>query len=530
MSVAATETPPSSQRPNTSISSRWPALDIAMLIVVLLFAAWLRHAAMDRSLTYDELWHLGLSTGRGSPIGQIEPDRVYLDPPRQTLLDGAPPFYRIWTHMDGVLHPPLYVVTLRMWRDVFGGSDTVAQAYSIAWSLVALGFVFASVRLATDRYAAFIVTLAMAVAPTQIYFATAVRGYEMLLGLSAVAVWLMLRIECLRPTRRRALCLAALTLPLLLTHYFAIGAAAAIIAFGFSRAIGHRAAFAFSLAVSAMVYAIIWLPFALRQIDDIGSGDAFLKVAHVNAFYESITLLAVPGRLIVDAPTATYFSIAGAAGAVLLVAGILASFRGRPRAAIPLTLWLIGTIGFIALLDFTRSTRHSLYIRYFAVATPAVFVLVAVLGHAMHRRFGIVAGGLLLIIAIAVPKPADGVMNDSPDHSMIARTLSHVSEPSEAVLIYNAIGPTDFGDSVFIHCSHEPGFFPRPMMKLTSPLSPDAAAALPRRAWLVVPKVVPMVDASDVAKMFPGARVLGSEEVPLQAMLFHLDLRPGTSP
>jgi hypothetical protein len=526
MSVVATETPPLSATPNASVPARWSGVDVALLVIVLLVAGWLRYTGTQRSLTYDELWHLGLSTGRGSPIGQIEADRLYLDPPRQTSLDGAPPFYQVWTHMDGVLHPPLYVLTLRMWRDVFGGSDAAAQSYSIVWSLVALGFVFATVRMATDRYAVPVIALAMAIAPTQIYFATAVRGYEMLLGLSAVAVWLMMRIERLGPTRRRTICLAAMSLPLLLTHYFALGAVAAIVAYGFWRAVDQRAVFTVTLAAVVAIYAIVWLPFAIRQIDDIGSGDAFLKVEHVNVFYESITLLAVPGRLIVDAPSATYFSCAGAAGAVLLVAGVILSLRGRPRAAIPLALWLICTIGFLAVLDVARSTRHSLYIRYFAVATPAAFALVAVLGRAVRQRFDIAAGVALLIVAIAVPKPAGGVMNDSPDYSMIARSLAHVSEPGEAVLIHGAIGPTDFGDGVFIHCSHEPGFFPRPIMKIVSPLSAEAIAALPRRAWLVVPKVA----TGDLSKMFPGARVLGSEEVPSQAMLFHLDLRPDATP
>ena len=37
-----------------------------------------------------------------------------------------------------------------------------------------------------------------------VYFALAVRGYEMLIGLGAIALWLMVRIEILGPTRRRA--------------------------------------------------------------------------------------------------------------------------------------------------------------------------------------------------------------------------------------------------------------------------------------------------------------------------------------
>jgi hypothetical protein len=512
---------PESSPPMVAPAMRWSGVEIALLLVVLLIATGFRFNVIQRSLTYDELWHLGLSTGRGSPVGQVVADHVYLDPPRQTSLENAPPFYRVWTHMDGVLHPPLYVITLRLWRDLFGESDAAARSYSIVWSLLAIGFMFATVRATTDRYAAAMVTLAMAVAPTQIYLGVTVRGYEMLLGMASIAIWLMTRVERLGPTRRRTIALAAMTLPLMLTHYFAAGAVGAIVVYGFWRLISHRVAFAISLAICAGAYAVAWLPFALRQLDALGTGDAFLKVTNFNAFHEAVAIFAVPARLLVDSPEAIW--VAGGAGVLLLVAAVAAWRWGGQPTALPLLIWIIGSIGFIAALDFSRATRHALFIRYFAIAAPAAFVLAAVVGRAIGRRFAVVGGAVLVIAAIVVPAPAGAVMNDSADYSMIARSLSRIATPDEAVLIWRATGTIDFSDSVFIHLSHEPGFFPRPVVKVESPLSADTLAMLPRRAWLVMPPV----DAGALAQMLPGAKVLGVEEVPSQAMLFHVELRPG---
>src|ERR1700733_2490552 len=104
--------------------------DLPILIVILLLAAGLRFLHINQnSLTFDEQWHLELSTGRGSPHVRLPQDVVIRDAPAVTSLVAAPPWYAVWTHMDFVVHPPLYCTSLRIWRDIFGGDDAAARSF-----------------------------------------------------------------------------------------------------------------------------------------------------------------------------------------------------------------------------------------------------------------------------------------------------------------------------------------------------------------------------------------------------------------
>jgi hypothetical protein len=490
-------------------SDAWSRRDFVLLVAVLAIAAVLRSAALDRSLPFDELWHLALSSGRGSPVGQIEPDRILFDPPKMTSLAGAPTFFRVWTHMDGVLHPPLYVVTLRIWRDVSGSSDAAAMSYSIAWSLVAVGFTFATVRLLSDRYAATLIALAMVAARTQMHFALAVRGYEMVIGLGAIALWIMVRIEVIGATRRHAVSLAAMTLPLLLTHYFAAGAVMAIAMYGLWRASGQRIAFVIALAACSLVYAAIWMPFALRQLDDVHTGDAFLRVDQFDAAVELLWIFGAPMRLIVDAsPTTTLAGVVGIVGAILLSATALR--RGRAAIVLPPALWLIGSLGLIAGLDATRLTRHAFFIRYLAIATPGAFVLVPAIGKVLGRWGAIVTSAAVLMLALAVRPAGPVVMEETPDYSATARWLAANASADEALLLYHGAAARDVGDMLFLHASHEPGLFPRPVVKVERPLSFETIGALPRRAWIVIP--YPSDDS--LAAIFRDPRILERVAMP----------------
>ena len=130
---------------------RWTALDIALLAGVLVLAFVLRVTHFDAELSLDELWHLGTTPGLGSPLGTVPSDVLLGGLASQTGLDNAAPFWKVWTGMDGVLHPPLYCLTLRLWREAFGQSDFSAHLYSTFWAMIAIGFLFATARLAMDR-------------------------------------------------------------------------------------------------------------------------------------------------------------------------------------------------------------------------------------------------------------------------------------------------------------------------------------------------------------------------------------------
>jgi len=63
-----------------------------LFLLILAAAAFLRVRRMGSdSLTFDEQWHLELSTGRGSPHVRLPQDVLIADAPDVTSLKGAPP-------------------------------------------------------------------------------------------------------------------------------------------------------------------------------------------------------------------------------------------------------------------------------------------------------------------------------------------------------------------------------------------------------------------------------------------------------
>src|SRR5256885_15757517 len=105
------------------MSGRWWIVLIAILV---LGGALRFERASYGSLTFDEQWHLELSTGRGSPHVRLPEDQLISDAPAVTSLGNAPPAWAGGAHMDRVVHPPLFVLGLRVWRNLFGGGGAPA--------------------------------------------------------------------------------------------------------------------------------------------------------------------------------------------------------------------------------------------------------------------------------------------------------------------------------------------------------------------------------------------------------------------
>src|SRR3954451_16584234 len=201
-STATTATNESEDAPHAPIARH--LFDVLAVLLLIGLAGWLR---IDRArfdgLTFDEQWHVELSTGRGSPHVTL-PNGVLVErAPAVTSLEGAAPFYAVWTHMSGVAHPPLFVSVLRLWRDVFGTGDMPAKTLSIVSSLVALALLYDAVRTVHGRPAAVWATLLFALAPAQIYLHQQVRGYAMAQMWACGAIAALARIDRYGVNRRR---------------------------------------------------------------------------------------------------------------------------------------------------------------------------------------------------------------------------------------------------------------------------------------------------------------------------------------
>lgn len=474
------------------------------LAAILAAAAFLRHQRIGHdAVSFDEMWHLVLSTGRGSPQMTMPADTVVRMERSISDLAGAPPWPAAWTHMDRVLHPPLFVMTMRWWREAFGPGDVAAQWYVAAWSIATIVAAAAFVRTLTGQRAAALWGAAiLAASPTQILLSQEVRAYPMLAGLTGCAMVIAARIETRGFSRWRAAVLATAMLAMMLTHYFALGPCLALAAWAVIRLRGRALAGTLTaFAAAAAVFAVAWGPFMLRQIPDIShTADPWLKDP---SRWSSLRRLAVmPMRLLVEAG---YQSWAWPAIGAVALAGVAVAVHRRREMLVP-ALWFAGGCGFLLALDVARSTRHLEFLRYSLVASPAVAAMLAMAFWSRSRgwlpHFGCAA---LVVLLLAFNRHAyrpDPL--DYADFRLVRRHMVQHVRPGEAMLFYS--GPQAkgyFNEILLLAATREPALFPRDVAKLSSPAGWELIESLPgETAWLYSGPI------DDVTGVLPGCRVI----------------------
>jgi|GEM_PF-2095058 len=460
----------------------WP--DVAAALACAVVALALRWHAAGHSLSMDELWHLAMSAGRSDDFTRWPVDVLVERPDSLTSLDTAAPPLAAWARFRAVLHPPLYVFTLRLWREVVGGGDWQAAMYSATYGVVAILFVFFAVRMQASRMLATVVGMAMAFAPVQIDLGTEVRSYALMMALSACAAWQMVRIETHGATAQGVWWLGLTMCPLMLTHYFAAGTCLAIVLWGILRLEGRflRQLLA-ATAVAAVSSAILWLPQGIGQVADVGAGDAYLKSPTPFWRHSLLSGLALPLRLLVYVPSRKF----AVPGSIVLVAVVVAGLRRRP-AIMPWALLLTVPIFTILVLDFLRGTQHAMFLRYAAaaaIAMPAAPVLAAA---SLRLSAGAVLGIAMMFLAAAgLGAPRD---IGSPYFNHMAEAFAPLIAASsrETPIVVHDTAELR-GMYSILEFSHVPGFFPRPVMRLqgrrSEAMGAIRGAAPDGRAWLV---------------------------------------------
>lgn len=473
---------PAAPGPGSSAPSRWA--DAAAAVACVALALVLRWFAAGHALSMDELWHLAMSAGRSDDWTGWPVDEVVVRPTSLTGLEHAAPPRAAWASFSEVLHPPLYMFTLRLWRELCGGGDRQAAMYSAACGGVAILFVFLAVRMQAGLPLAASVALAMAVSPVQIDLGTEVRSYALWMALSACAAWQMVRMETRGATPPAVWALGLTLCPLMLTHYFAAGTCLAAVIWGAirlpPRARLHLLA---ATAVAAAAAAVIWLPQGIGQLADLEAGDSYLKTPLPFWRRALPSGLALPLRLLVYVPSRKL----AVAGSAVLVGLAVAGLRRRP-ALLPWVLLLVVPILSILVLDAVRGTQNTVFLRYAAgaaVAVPAATVLAA----ASLRPAAALAVGVAFV---AVAAAGLGARRDigSPyyDHMLAPFVPVIEAAPREIPLVCDARAGLHAKGAI-LEFSHVPGFFPRPVMLLARPrpevMRPLREAAPAGRFWLV---------------------------------------------
>lgn len=448
----------------------------------------------------DELWHLALSAGHGEHM-ELPINEVVHDVPAWTSIKNAPPWYTLWTSMAYVVHPPLYVQTLRFWRELFGDSDGVAITYSLLWSIAAVIAVYFVGRIGFDRGIAFWSAMVMAVAPSQTYYALEIRAYAMLTVIAAAMLYVVFAIKRDGPQWRWCIALGATLLIAMLTHYFALGLCLA--AAGSALACSPRKQawrVAAACAAAGVVYAAVWMPWAWEQRNVVAESSLH---ALGDRPFSSVVVMALMGplRLIQDSlplPTRLNWPVA----AMVVVVPIIVAWRDRSlriliaAAMVPILLVLA--------VDAVKRTHTTLYIRYTAAAAPAAILMlvasVSILARRLHRSIPhLVLAACCVALVINPPAPD---RYDAPNFSPFDDALAPAIGRDTTIVIYAANVPSWIRWAMAIELTHIPGVFPRDLALIDRPLSPEQIARIrTRRVFLVE------FTARQPTELIPGGQV-----------------------
>ncbi len=195
-------------------------------MLLIIGAAALRLWGLTReALWFDEIWHVELSNGHGSEFAAIPIDQFIPRQENYVALSEARAWHSIPRHMEYVLHPPLYHLLLRGWREVVGDSPLRLRGFSVIASVLGVGLIFEAGRrtggVAVGMWAATMLALSM----TQIEQAQDGRGYTLLcaIGLATAMVANTLRVQrsSMRSEVLRCAVVATGAVMMMFTHYFA---------------------------------------------------------------------------------------------------------------------------------------------------------------------------------------------------------------------------------------------------------------------------------------------------------------------
>jgi hypothetical protein len=494
------------------MSARW----WITLAAILALAAALRIVrAGSGSLSFDEQWHLELSTGRGSPHVRLPDDVLIEQAPAVTSLKDAPPFWKVWTNMDFVVHPPLYCTLLRIWRDLFGRTDLPAQLFSITCSLLAISLLFDALRLQTGPAVAACAALILAIAPTQVLLAQQVRGYMLLEALAMGACAAGVRLEKHGFSRRRIIAFAACVLGMMLTHYLAVGACVALLAYLCIRTRGRARAAAILACISAAaVYAIIWGPFLWQQRANFsGTADPWLVEKSGNHFALTLSrAVGAPWLQLVQSPS-------GMLSIVVLIVILLAAVRLRGRRELLLWyLWLAGTTGLLLALDLVRSTRHLEFVRYNSLSAPAIAALIAAAlwPAASAWWWSLPAAAVIVCAAMS----SNAYLSEEPvDWRDLGRVIDQNSPPDEAIIFFAGAQPSWYREIFYLGAAHYSHAFPRPIVKLSHRASTRLIQSLPGNSVMLVSG---QIDRPE--QVLPGCRVIDQQVIPNLAICTRMQL------
>jgi hypothetical protein len=207
----------------------------------------------------------------------------------------------------------------------------------------------------------------------------------------------------------------------------------------------------------------------------------------------TIALGALPVRYLMEPPD-EFLPYAGVLGLAWLVPIWLVWSRRRADLLL-WALWALLTVGTVALLDVTRSTRHLSVVRYTLLAAPAAYVLVCAFASRARGAAAVLAPAVALTLAVL--GMIAGKRDSNPDWRGLAAFVDQRAGHDD-LLVFIAPGKPSWAEGYMCmalnHYSAHPQR-PAALLRL-DPETPDAASLLaelrrpragapPRRVWII---------------------------------------------
>jgi uncharacterized membrane protein len=468
-----------------------PWLPMLLLGGIIVLAAGLRLYDLGGQCFWtDEVGSVANASGHALLMNHLPHDQL-LDPPPATARAGADgSALGVWTRMGTESHPPLYFVLLHGWRAWFGPSDWAGRLLSVVASVTAVLLLILTARMLHGDRVALWAALIMAVAPPQIQMAQEARAYALVTALGMGACVALVRLEKLGAGWRRAAGLALCTLGMVLSHYFTLGPALAIGIYVLLRLGGAaRRQAIIALAAAAAIYAVVWGPFLWQQRHTILQNNSWtVEAAPTHRVLQIWNTLEVPARQLCEPPPGT--TRLYALSAVLFVLPLALAARWKRPELLLWGLWLVGSVAVVAIPDFLRAGTQLGFIRYTAVAGPAVFVMFAALvtPNLLRPPRPWLAHALPAVAALSCLLTLPSAWRQwKPDYRTVAAFYKSHASRGDVTLIVE-LGRADDVDWFYATIDHYTNGFPGPVALLGGPAGPEVLSRLrgSSRIWVVL--------------------------------------------
>ena len=482
------------------------------LLLIIALALGLRVYDLSRApLWLDEFAAMESSAGRGL-AHMFAPNGVPIEHPiSYTKMDPGAGLGDVWRNLDTDTHPPLYFLLLHVWRRMFGDSPGAIRMLSALLSIAAIPLLFDAARITVGRGPALWACGLMAVSNQLIYHAQEARNYPLLVLFACGTLAALARLKAHGYAVGRIVALGVCVFGMMLTHYYALGAALATGLYVLIAMRGRtRWSAVASLLIVAVVYLLTWGPQMPAQMRVANAADTRLWSLSSEwelPLYAASSLFCQIGDVPLEVHWLPQASIV-LAGIVLVVPVLMFRRRGLG----PLSLWwtwAVCTIGVVYLSDYLRHTALIVIPRYLTPAAPAVFVILAA---ALPARLGIWRYTLPLVAGVISLLYLTNVYHDPRDNwRTIAGYVDSQAGRDDAIVFYGHQYPWRARAS-YLSLGYYMNPWPCPVLVDDQPLAEATQQWLRQRhsVWVLVGAE----DGREAPALIPGAVPVGGARIP----------------